>query len=82
MLAADEQWFVFDPLQVQPAFQLPRRDGVPMVHRFRRPDDWGRMGKEGTRKIKRINEDTAHTHGHGHHGRGKGTPAGHKAEAR
>lgn len=22
------------------------------------PDDWGRMGKEGTRKIKRINEDT------------------------
>ncbi|HXW36925.1 MAG TPA: hypothetical protein VEJ36_03345 [Nitrososphaerales archaeon] len=23
-----------------------------------RPDDWGRMGKKGTRRIRRINEDT------------------------
>ena len=38
-------------------FNLPAETAYQWCTDFA-PDDWGRMGKEGTRKIKRINEDT------------------------
>ena len=38
-------------------FDVPARAAFEWCVDYR-PDDWGRMGKKGTRKIRRINEDT------------------------
>lgn len=44
-------------------YQFSQLFDVPAEAAYRwctdyRPDDWGRMGKKGTRKIKHLNEDT------------------------
>jgi hypothetical protein len=38
-------------------FRAPARDAYEWCLDYR-PDDWGRMGKRGTRRIRRLNADT------------------------